>query len=178
MELYKNIDPDNITYDTNSNISMIFIKYNSNPLVMQTCKTTSPQIDVINNPNGNKYYLDFDLSNNKLLNTLENIEKKIVNDIENNYSNWFNTDEIDDDNYKSFLNNDVFKTKLVVNDDNVVTCDITYNNSPIKNCTIEKLEDLLADSKNVKSIVQCSGIWNFKEKFGCSWKVLHLKLYD
>ena len=46
-----------------------------------------------------------------------------------------------------------------------------------KNCNIDTFEDILSESENVKAIVQCTCLWTFNNKFGCSWKVLNLKFY-
>ena len=176
MEIYKNIDTDNISYDKNN--KTIFVKYKKKNFVFQTPKIDKPEIDKIENDSETKYYLDFKVDNSLNFHScLENIESKLVRDIENNYSSWFNVEELDDDNYKSFLNDGIFKTKVPVDENNNLKIDIIYKNKSYKNCEIDQLEDFLDDSKKVKAIVQCTCIWNYKEKFGCSWKILNLKFY-
>lgn len=179
MQLYKNITTDNITYEKNNNNSMIFVKYNKNPFVIQGPKIEIPKLEKIQSNNDTKYYLDFDMNKSqKFYSVMDDIEKKIISDIEKNYKSWFNLDELEDENYKSFLNNNNFKAKINIKDDDILDAEIIQNKTVIKSCDLDTFEDILSESKYVKAIVQCTCLWTYNNKFGCSWKILSLKFID
>jgi hypothetical protein len=178
----------------------VYVSHGGNLLVMQTPKMSCPYgLSKYEEPGKPpKYNLDLSFRNkedsealNNLYTMLEKFDEKLVNDASANALSWFKKKSVSKDALRELYTPMVklardkdtlevsdkypptFKVKIPYRD-GVFQCDV-YNSKREKltNCN---LEELLTKGTKVQLLVQCMGLWFAGGKFGCSWKVIQLKI--
>ncbi len=191
-----------ITYSTPKTLDnggkSIYVGINNRPLIIQTPEMEAPfGMSVWNGDKSvetNKCTIELSFKGretNKSMECfygmLEQLDTKLVEEGMLNSASWFkkkyNTTEVVDALYTHMLKHYKDKETGDVSDkypprfrlsipfkDNKISCPI-YN----KNKELIEMSDVEKGSK-VTAIVQCLGIWIAGGKFGCTWKVLQLKV--
>lgn len=182
--------------------SSIYVKYNGAPLTIQTAPLTS-QFGLSKWPQDKggaqatekeKHTLELSFKNmvtkksaEAMYNMLSNMDKKFIEDGTTNSLAWlkksYKTTDVVEALYYPMVKHSRDKETGEVTDkyppsfrinvpfgDGHVSCDV-YNNEK----QAMKLTDIERGS-TVSAIIQCLGIWIAGGKFGCSWKVLQLKV--
>lgn len=177
----------------------VYIGYNGKPLIVQTPEMAAPFGSTKWNPTGgeggkDKYTLEMSFKGvesrpylKTFMDLVENLDEKIIESGLENSQNWFKkkynnkdvvgalytpmlkrskdkeTGEVDDKYPPTFRINLPFK-------DDKFDCDI-YNTSK-EQITLSNIDK----GSKVTAILQCMGIWVAGGKFGCSWKVIQLRV--
>ena len=199
--LPSDFDVKNITYSEprvlDNGGKVIYISYNKKKLVMQTPEMVAPfGLSKWNNEGKSADKYSFDLSFkgkesrdvlNKFFDGLKSFDKKLVEDGLTNCQTWFKKAHKSVDvvealytpiiKYAKDKNGDIndkypptFKMTVPHNGTNFA-CDVYDNNR-----NLVDLSSLETKGSRVSAIVQCVGIWVAGTKFGCSWKVLQMKI--
>lgn len=177
----------------------IYMGYSGKPLYIQTPEMTAPfGMTKWNNDKGDapdKYTIELSFkgreskqSIDRFYNMLETIDKKVVADALENSTAWFK---------KKYTSVDVVEalyTPLIKHPKDKSTGEITDKypptfrlNIPYKDskftCEVfndkREITDLSAmetKGSKVTAIIQCLGLWCAGGKFGCSWKVVQLRV--
>ena len=181
---------------------MIYIGYNKQPLVVQTCECYVPfGLTCFDPPDGKQssYSINMSFANMDVREPLKNLydmcskideanlqkgfenamtwlgqkkQPKSLETIEALYSPMISLAR--DEKYPS-----TFKVKLPLNKAGGFACEIFNQEGQILD--VMKLKDSEGKFKATKgakctAIIQCNGIWEAAGKFGMSWKVLQMKL--
>jgi hypothetical protein len=181
---------------------MIYIGYNKQPLVVQTCECYLPfGLTCFDPPDGKQssYSINMSFANMDVREPLKNLydmcskideanlqkgfdnamtwlgqkkQPKSLETIEALYSPMISVAR--DEKYPS-----TFKVKLPLNKAGGFSCEIFNQEGQIFD--VMKLKDNEGKFKATKgakctAIIQCNGIWEAAGKFGMSWKVLQMKL--
>lgn len=181
---------------------MIYIGYNKQPLVVQTCECYLPfGLTCFDPPDGKQssYSMNMSFANMDVREPLKNLydmcskideanlqkgfdnamtwlgqkkQPKSLETIEALYSPMISLAR--DEKYPS-----TFKVKLPLNKAGGFACEIFNQEGQILD--VMKLKDSEGKFKATKgakctAIIQCNGIWEAAGKFGMSWKVLQMKL--
>lgn len=191
-----------ITYGTPKTLDnggkSIYVGINNRPLVIQTPEMEAPF--GMSTWNGDKNEAsskctvelsfkgkDSNKSMEYFYDMLEKLDTKLVEEGMNNSASWFkkkyNTTEVVEALYTHMLKHYKDKETGEISDkypprfrlsipfkDNKIACPIyNKNKEPIELSDIEK-------GSKVTAIVQCLGIWIAGGKFGCTWKVVQLRV--
>lgn len=201
--LPKNFHIQNVTFGNIKSLDnggkTIYIGYNGKPLILQTPEMTAPFGSTKWSPTGSdvgkdKYSLEMsfkglETSTNlqNFHNLIEQLDEKFVETALDNSTNWFkkkyNSKDVLAALYTPLLKRSknketgepddkyppTFRINLPFKDDKI-DCEI-YN----KEKQIIPLASIDKGSK-VTAILQCLGIWVAGGKFGCSWKVIQLRV--
>ena len=176
---------------------VIYVSYAGKKLLMQTPEMSAPfGVGKWNNDgkSNDKYSLDLSFKGkesrdvlNKFFNGLRALDKKLVQDGLENAQSWFKKTyksvDVVEALYTPIIkfpkdkNGEItdkypptFKMSLP-HDGNAFMCDV-YDAA--KN--LVDLANLETKGSRVSAIVQCVGIWIAGTKFGCSWKVVQMKV--
>jgi len=179
----------------------VYITYNHNLLIMQTPKMYIPygvnKYEEPGKPNKYNLHLSFrGKEENGLVNefyeTMSRFDKKIIQDAMTNSISWFKkktvSSEYLQDAYKPLVKFskseggeyiDKYPPTITIKlpyRDGAFTCDV-YNKKKekVENCD---LEQILTKGCKVQVLMQCMGLWFAGTSFGCSWKVLQMKLEE
>lgn len=179
----------------------IYIKYGGDPLIMQLPEMSAPfGLGKWSGDGKTKYSLDLSFSGKdqrKVLQTffenMVSLDKKLVTDAIENSPTWFNkkytsfevvealytpmikyakdknTGEVTD-KYPA-----TFKMSVPLAKDGSFDCEV-YNNKAERVDLAAMEEKGGIKGARVSAIVQCLGIWIAGSKFGCSWKVIQMKV--
>lgn len=179
----------------------IYINYKKAPLVIQLPEMQAPfGLSKWTNDGKTKYTLDLSFngrSERKVLNSFfENMlafDKKLLTDSLDNSPTWFNKKynsiEVVEALYTPSIkfakdkNGEIvtkyeptFKMSLPMNKEGTgFACEVYDNNKNKVNLTDLDASGAMKGAR-VSAIVQCLGIWVAGTKFGCSWKVLQMKV--
>lgn len=189
----------------NSGGKSIYISHNGSPFIVQTPEMRSPfglskwdrtekGSDGVEK-NSFKYdlLLGFDgRDTREILNTfytkIEELDNKLIDDGMENSMNWLgkkmNSREVTEELYTPMIRHSRDKNTGEINDkypptfkltvpcrDGKFQCDVYGpNNNEIDLSTVN------LQGAKVIAIIQCVGIWVVGKKFGCSWKVLQMKI--
>lgn len=201
--LARKIDTSAITYGSpkalDSGGRVVYVGYNGGPLIIQTPIMHSPF--GINkwsaNKGGNdKYSLELSFRGMKdkpslmaFYDKLHNLDQKIVQDALENCTSWlrkkYTTTEVFHALYAKLIRYPkdketgeitdkyppTFRVSLPQNE-NEITCEV-YN---AQNQLVD-INEIETKGARISAIIKCSGIWIAGVKFGCSWKVVQLKVY-
>lgn len=179
----------------------IYIKYGGDPLIMQLPEMSAPfGLSKWAGDGKTKYSLDLSFSGKdqrKVLQTffenMVNLDKKLVTDAIENSPTWFNK------KYSSFEVVEALYTPMVKYAKDKNTGEITDKypatfkmsvplakdgsfDCEVYNGKAERVDLASLEEKGgikgarVSAIVQCLGIWIAGSKFGCSWKVIQMKV--
>lgn len=201
ITLAKNVDTSKITYATpkalDSGARMIYMYHNSKPFIIQTPELIAPYgISRWQNERGpDKLNLDLSFGNGdnkdstEFFELVKSIDDKLITDGLENAQNWFKkklaTREIVEALYSPLIkyakdketgeNTDKYpptmRFQLPVNKDGVVTCEV-YD----QHCRKVSIDDVDFKRAKVTGIAQCSGIWCAGGKYGCTFKLLQIKV--
>lgn len=194
--LYKNIDVANITFSAPKNLDsgarMISIYHNSKPLIMQI-----PSLDAVygitrwsNEKGPDKLNLDLSFGQySDFLSLIKSIDNKFLDDGLSNAQTWFKkklaSREIVEALYsplvkypKDKLTGEItdkypptMRFTIPVTREGKVNCEI-YNNE----CKKVELDSIELKRAKVAAIVHFSGIWIAGGKYGCTVKILQMKV--
>ena len=146
----------------------VYINYENNSLIVQTPEMNAP--NGLNADGRCKYSLGFSLnetSANYFKHFLEIIDKSIVEFFKNQqiFSNL--------STYIPNVSNNLFHVNIPHENDKIA-CGVF--NSQRKEITNPNLEQLITPDTQIQTLIQLIGVWIFEEKFGCSWKIIQMKL--
>lgn len=194
------VDVSKLTYATPLNLDnggkIIRVYNNGKPLVFQTPVMHCPYgVSSFDGDKGSKYTINLsfkDMHNTEAMEAVQkmltDLDKRFVDDGLENSMSWFKkkytTREVVDALYSPIIRVSkdketgevtdkyppTFKVQLPIKD-NKVMCEV-YNAAK------EKIDLDMASMKGagVAAIVQCNGIWIAGGKFGCSFKVLQMRV--
>jgi hypothetical protein len=170
---------------------VVYVSFNKKKLIMQTPEMMAPfGLSKWNNEGkaNDKYSLDLSFKGrdtrevlNKFYDGLKSFDKKLVEDGLNHCQTWLkkqykSLDVVEalytpivkhakDDKYPP-----TFKLSLPHNGSQF-TCDVYDGNR-----NLVDIANLETKGARVSAIIQCVGIWIAGSKYGCSWKVLQMKI--
>jgi hypothetical protein len=194
-------DASNITYSEprilDNGGKVIYVSYNKKKLIIQTPEMDLPfGLSKWNNEGkaADKYSMDLSFKGKdgrdvlgRFFDNMKNLDGKLVDDGLANCRTWFKTTHKSRDvvdalytplvKYSKDKNGDVndkyppnFKV-TVPHNGTTFTCDV-YDDTK----KIVDLSTIETKGGKCSAIVQCVGIWIAGVKFGCSWKVLQMKV--
>ena len=199
--LPNDFDASQVTYSSprilDNGGKVIYMSYAGKKLLMQTPEMSAPfGVSKWNNDgkSNDKYSLDLSFKGresrevlNKFFDGLRALDKKLVHDGMVNSQNWFKK------TYKSVDVVEALYTPIIKfpkdkngeitdkypptlkmtlpHDGNTFMCDV-YDSA--KN--LVDLSSIETKGSRVSAIIQCVGIWVAGTKFGCSWKVVQMKV--
>lgn len=202
--LAKSVEADKITYGTvkslDSGGKSVYVAYNGRPLIIQTPEMSTPfGVSKWSSDRGgsDKYTLELSFKGREekqgmqtFFELLETLDTKFVQDAMENSTNWlkkkYNSTEVVQALYTPLVKHAKDKETGEITDkypptfritlpykDGSFTCD-TYD----KQRNLIPLESIVDHLKGarVTAIIQCLGLWIAGGKFGCSWKVLQLRV--
>jgi hypothetical protein len=170
---------------------VVYVSFNKKKLIMQTTEMMDPvRLSKWNNElkANDKYSLDLSFKGrdsrevlNKFYDGLKSFDKKLVEDGLNHCQAWLkkqykSLDVVEalytpivkhakDDKYPP-----TFKLSLPHNGSQF-TCDVYDGNR-----NLVDIANMETKGARVSAIIQCVGIWIAGSKYGCSWKVLQMKI--
>lgn len=178
----------------------VYVNYDGNYLVMQTPKMLCPYgISKYDEPGKEpKFNLDMSFGQmddnpgcKSLFNMLKTFDEKLVVDASQNSLSWFKRKSTSVETLRELYTPMIkvardketlepsdrypptFKVKLPYRDGKFL-CDVySAKREKLEN---PNLEDLLNKGCRVQVIVQCMGLWFAGGKYGCSWKVIQMKI--
>ena len=196
ITLIKNADVSKITYATpkslDSGARMIYMYHAGKPFIIQTPELEAPYgISRWANERGpDKLNLDLSFgSNTEFLDFVKTLDEKLINDGLSNGQTWFKkklaTRQIVEALYSPLVKYSkdketgeitnkyppTMRFQLPTNRDGVVTCEV-YN----KDCQRISMDDVDFKRAKVTGIAQCSGLWCAGGKYGCTFKLLQIKV--
>jgi hypothetical protein len=170
------INLDNIVYKdikSNSNKTVIFLKYNDNNKLRNIAVQT-PSLININNPikKGNHWDLDIPLNGkktekvNEFITFLNKLDQKVIYDAKINSSKWFQNFDTDEMNYQEVIrtsddkrfSNGIVRVKLIKNAD-------FHTIVQLNNKTNIGIDEIPKNSW-IKMILEIHAIWINKNGFG------------
>lgn len=202
--LAKNVDAEQITYGAVKSLDSggrsVYVAYKGKPLILQTPELSAPfGVSKWSSDRGgaDKHTCELSFkgreekeSIQKFYGLLEQLDAKFVQDAMENSMNWlkkkYNSTEVVQALYTPMVKHPKDKETGEITDkypptfrlslpykDGTYKCD-TYDKdrNPIQ---LDTIIDQLKGSK-ITAIIQCLGLWIAGGKFGCSWKVLQLKV--
>ena len=203
--LAKNINLEKISFSKIKKNSYggksIYVKYDGNPLVVQTPYMTMPfgLSEYVNEETGySKYSVDFSFRNMDDSKSVENFfdflnrfDDFMVESGVKNCAEWFSNSSYNKENIVNALFSrqirysvdketgeinhkyaPTFKLKLPKYNGSFVAEVYDSKNKPI----YDDLQDVIKKKMTARAIMKCSGVWFVGGKFGLSWKVIHLQV--
>jgi len=176
----------------------IYVNYQGKPLIIQTPKMYMPWgMGKYDSGDGNvKYSLDMSFKNmennanmESFYKAIESFDEKLVDDAVNNSMSWFKKKKQSKEVCKALyapmikVSRDkdgepngkfppTFKCKVPFRD-GVFHCDAYDQN---RNLVEDDLSTVLVKGGYCQALIQCVGIWFAGGKFGCSWKIVQMKV--
>lgn len=199
--LPNNFDASNITYSEprilDNGGKVIYMNYNRKKFIIQT-----PEMDIpfgLNKWNNegkgvDKYSLEMSFKDKESRPILQSffdgmkaIDKKLVEDGFKNCQSWFKSSiksvDVVEELYTPIVKYSkdgngaivtkyapTFKISVPYNGETFM-CDVYDNNK-----NLIQLQDIETKGGRASAIIQCVGIWVAGKKFGCSWKLLQMKI--
>ena len=175
----------------------IYLNYEGNPLILQTPKMGMPWGMGKYDGDVPKYSLDLSfkgMDNNESLqafyNALNQLDEKLVEDGVKNSMSWFKKKKQTREVCKALFAPQIKVSKdknsgepdgkypptmkvKVPWRDGKFDCD-AYNSK--RELITEDLSSVLVKGTQVQALIQCVGIWFAGGKYGCSWKVVQMKV--
>lgn len=196
----ENLNVEHIEYSEPKKLShggqAIYINYDGKPLILQTPKMNMPWAMGKFDGDIPKYSLDLSFKGMDNNPTLENfykafsmLDEKLVNDGVSNSMSWFKKKNQSKDVCKALYATQIKVSKdkngepdgkypptmkvKVPWKDGTFQCDAyDYNKKLIE----EDLSNVLVKGTQVQALIQCVGMWFAGGKYGCSWKVVQMKV--
>ena len=176
----------------------VYLQYEGNPLILQTPRMSLPwSMGRYEGQDGVKYSIDLSFKglegDEKMKNfhrVLSDLDSKLVEDGVVNSMSWFKKKKVSADIMKEFYTNQlklskdketgepdgkyppIFKVKVPFKDDKF-GCQV-YDTK--KNLIESDLSEVLVKGCQVQCLIQCVGLWFAGGKYGCSWKVVQMKV--
>lgn len=199
--LARNIDINAITYGKpkalDSGGRMVYVGYKGRPLIIQTPVMRAPfGVTKWSSDKGpDKYSLELSFrgmkSRRKLMafyDKLLELDKKLVQDALDNSTQWlrkkYTTTEVFEALYAPLIKHTKDKETGEITDkypptfrvglpqnEHGIACEV-YNEQQ----QLVDINDIETKGAQITAIIQCSGIWIAAPKFGCSWKVVQLRI--
>ena len=192
---------DNVSYSEPKSLSnggkAVYVNFNNGPVVLQTQKMKCPFGMSKFDGDYPKYTLEMSfagMDNNESLETFYNkmssFDEKLVSDGVVNSMPWFKKKKMKEEVVSAFYTPQVklskdketgepngkypptLKVKLPWRDGKF-TCDV-YDAK--KERVDADLSEVLTKGTTVQALIQCVGLWFAGGKYGCSWKIVQLKV--
>lgn len=166
---------------------MVWIAHKGAPLIMQLPKMTAPfGISRWADDKVEKYSLDLSFKGDdenvaKAHEIFKSLDTKIVQDAMDNSPAWFKK-KISSVEVMEALYHPIVRVPKDPKYADTIKLPLAYDGGNFKCLAFDttkkpvNLLDINAKGAVVTSIIQCTGIWIAGGKFGCSWKVLQLKI--
>ena len=197
----KELNVKNISYSEPKSLQnggkAVYVNYDGKPLILQTPKMRCPfGMSVYEDGEYPKYSLPLSFSGmdgneslNKFHEVLENFDKKLLKDGVKNSMLWFKKKKqslevckalyspqikqsLDENGEPNGKYPDTIKVKLPWRDDKFL-CDAYDSNRELIEGDLKKV---LVKGSQVQALIQCVGLWFAGGKYGCSWKVVQMKI--
>ena len=197
----KELNTKNITYSEPKSLQTgakaVYVNYEGKPLIVQTPKMRCPfGMNVYEDGDYPKYSLPLSFSgmdNSDKLTTfhqvLEDFDKKLLKDGVKNSMLWFKKKKqslevckalyspqikqsLDENGEPNGKYPDTIKVKLPWREDKFL-CDAYDSNKVLITSDLKKI---LTKGSHVQALIQCVGLWFAGGKYGCSWKVIQMKV--
>ena len=196
----ENFSVDHVEYSDPKKLShggqAIYVNYEGKPLILQTPKMSMPWGMGKYDGDIPKYSLDLSfkgMDNNPALesfyNALHSLDEKLVDDGVSNSMSWFKKKKQSKDVCKALYANQIKVSKdkngepdgkypptmkvKVPWKDGSFQCDAYDAN---KKLIEDDLSNVLVKGTQVQALIQCVGMWFAGGKYGCSWKVVQMKV--
>lgn len=176
----------------------VYVQYEGSSLILQTPQMVLPwSMGKYESADSVKYSIDLsfkglesDEKMQKFHNVLSELDKKLVCDGVTNSMSWMKKKKVSEDIMKEFFSSQlkvsknketgeadgkyppVFKVKVPYRD-GVFGCNV-YDSK--KNLLEGDLNEVLVKGSQVQCLIQCVGLWFAGGKYGCSWKVVQMKV--
>lgn len=204
INLPKNINVEEITLSelkkNDFGGGSVYVSYKGRPLIVQTPYMSTPfGVSAFDPPDGGqtKYSLDLSFrdvdvnpSVRHLLNTLTELDQKLVEEALTNSLSWFKTKHTSKDVIKALFSSQVrysidretgeinekykptFKVKVPYNREK---CNVEVYDDDKNRVEFEHLDEIVGKGSKVRAVISCSGVWFAGGKFGVSWRLMHLQ---
>lgn len=201
-----NFNTDDVKYSTVKVLDhggkAVYIQYagKSSKLYVQTEKMYMPfGVSVFDSDRGPKYTMELSFNEmdeenkmKKFYNNMELLDKKIVNDAEQNCLAWFGkklSREILEEFYSPIIRRSInketgepdgkypprIKVKLPYFNGKF-SCKFWNESKEEIDLTESPIDTLLTKGSKAQVLLQCVGLWFTKSGFGCSWKAVQVKV--
>lgn len=168
----------------------IKLLYNKQPLQLITPKMFSPFGVKINNSDYSSFsncHLDCSIDNNKTTESMlvdaafSKFDERVIELLKENENLFKDQDVVDSSSYQSTLKQNKTFPKLLKmsfpRDKNGNFDFVLFNVDKAKIPLNDSNIDEMIPKKTVfKGIIECSKIWNFKGRFGCTWNLIQMRL--
>jgi len=197
----KELNVKNITYSEPKSLQTgakaVYVNYEGKPLILQTPKMSCPfGMNVYEDGEYPKYSLPLSFrgmegneSLSKFHEALENFDKKLLKDGVKNSMLWFKKKKqslevckalfspqikqsLDENGEPNGKYPDTIKLKLPFKADKFL-CDAYDSNREL---ITTDLKNVLTKGSKVQALIQCVGLWFAGGKYGCSWKIVQMKI--
>lgn len=180
----------------------LYLNYNRSKLVIQVPKMSMPyNMNCYKGPSGDqppKYNINLSFKNknsdsnvNDFYKFLENLDRKMIESGKENSLSWLSKKNLSNDVvealYKPLLRHSkdkntgepdgkwpsTFEVKIP-HYEGKFTCEVYDTDKKL--VPSDKLEEYLVKGSEVSSLIQCTSVWIAGGKFGCSWKIIQMKV--
>lgn len=192
--MWNDIDMNEITFGAPKSLDnggkIVGLYHKKKNLIFQTPAMIAPYgMNVWTSDNGvSKYSVDLSINNDEFLNMLKQLEEKIINGGLANSTAWFkkkyNTWDVVEALYTRVIkySKDAETGEINNKYPPVVKLQLPYRNGKFeceafanKDQTVN-IETSLTKRSSITAIVQCGNVWLAGGKFGCTLKVLQMKI--